>query len=76
MLLLNIFPLAPFLSSDLWQTLGKFESGLNFKEIKYFGDLGTLLKKQHIVQPRELINVIRKEESYIKVSIFVIDSSL
>lgn len=70
-LLINAFPLAPFLTSELWESFKGLESVIDKNEKKYFGDLNSLLKQQIIFSPKEMRAMIKSSEEDAVMDIFV-----
>jgi len=71
LLLINAFPLAPFLTSELWESFKGLESVIDKNENKYFGDVSTLLKQQIIFSPKEMRAMIKSSEEDAVMDIFV-----
>jgi len=69
LLLINAFPLAPFLTSELWEGLQGLQSQVD--KHAYFGDVSKLLKEQKIFSPKEIRALIKSAEEDAVMDIFV-----
>jgi len=71
MLLINAYPIAPFLSSELWDNLSKLSWGKELDSLKFFGDSKELLRLQYIISPKEVISQLKQGDDKIDMTIFV-----
>lgn len=72
LLLICTFPLAPFLTSELWENLRVHQMSDKFEVVKYFGDTSKILKEQLLLSPNELLVLLKKEHDISELNIFVI----
>jgi len=69
--LISSFPLAPFLTSELWQNFNSFKSQIDSDKNLYFGNIGEMLKDQRLASIAEIRSLIKSKEEDIEMDIFV-----